>query len=328
MTASGRPEGLPDPSQLPALEIDPDAKAQVRRTPTGGSVVDSEAVEEYGRTYHPYKSDAYLLPNDGDEQDRLDLHHRITCLLLDEDLHKAPIARSSMRNVLDIGTGTGIWALQFAQEYPDASIVGTDLSLIQPKGIVPNVEFIREDAEGDEWTFDHSFDYIHARYFCAFVTDIRKVIQKAYKHLEPGGWLEFQETTHEMMSQDDSLNGTAIKTVGGTWNAIMVSNGRNPWAMMNLKPILLELGFVDVVEDIQPLPIGPWAKDPRYKDIGSMHGAAIERAIGSGVKALVNSGMTEGQVNHLVKQARAELRSGKVFAHQFFYVVYGRKPSA
>jgi hypothetical protein len=33
--------------------------------------------------------------------------------------------------VLDIGTGTGAWAIDFADEYPKAEVIGTDLSPIQ-----------------------------------------------------------------------------------------------------------------------------------------------------------------------------------------------------
>jgi methylase of polypeptide subunit release factors len=35
--------------------------------------------------------------------------------------------------VLDIGTGTGIWAIDFADEHPEAEVIGTDLSPIQRK---------------------------------------------------------------------------------------------------------------------------------------------------------------------------------------------------
>ncbi|WYZ43908.1 hypothetical protein EsH8_VII_000344 [Colletotrichum jinshuiense] len=34
--------------------------------------------------------------------------------------------------VLDIGTGSGIWAMDFADEHPEAEVLGVDLSAIQP----------------------------------------------------------------------------------------------------------------------------------------------------------------------------------------------------
>jgi len=76
-------------------------------------------------------------------------------LALDGKLHIAPIEdmAGGLHNVLDIGTGTGNWAIDFgkpefvpstflntckltyilANAYPSASVVGTDLSPIQPE---------------------------------------------------------------------------------------------------------------------------------------------------------------------------------------------------
>lgn len=58
----------------------------------------------------------------------------------------------------------GIWAIEFAKQHPGSRVIGTDLSLIQPDmdGVVPNVEFVREDAE-ELWVHDEPFDFIHSR---------------------------------------------------------------------------------------------------------------------------------------------------------------------
>lgn len=53
-------------------------------------------------------------PNDEEEQDRMDLLHHIYNLVLDGQLHSAPIGENPQR-VLDLGTGTGIWAVDFAE---------------------------------------------------------------------------------------------------------------------------------------------------------------------------------------------------------------------
>jgi methylase of polypeptide subunit release factors len=49
-------------------------------------------------------------------------------LLLDKNLYFAPIRKSG--RVLDMGTGTGIWAIDFGDTYPDAKVIGNDLSSI------------------------------------------------------------------------------------------------------------------------------------------------------------------------------------------------------
>lgn len=60
----------------------------------------------------------------------LDIHREIFLQLLSGKLHMAPL--NTPHNILDIGTGTGIWAVDTADKYRTASVVGTDLSLIQP----------------------------------------------------------------------------------------------------------------------------------------------------------------------------------------------------
>lgn len=44
----------------------------------------------------------------------MDLLHHIYTLILDGELHMAPI-KSHPERVLDLGTGTGIWAMDFAE---------------------------------------------------------------------------------------------------------------------------------------------------------------------------------------------------------------------
>lgn len=56
----------------------------------------------------------YAIPNDEAEQDRLDTIHHIYLLMLDDQLHLAPIAPNPTM-ILDVGTGTGIWAIDAAE---------------------------------------------------------------------------------------------------------------------------------------------------------------------------------------------------------------------
>ena len=64
------------------------------------------------------------------EFDRLDLQHHLLSKTYGNRLHFAPL--HNPRNCLDVGTGTGIWAVEFADEYPECQVVGTDLSPGQP----------------------------------------------------------------------------------------------------------------------------------------------------------------------------------------------------
>ena len=75
----------------------------------------NEYVYENGRRYHSYFGiDKNLNPTDEKEQDRLDLHHELFLTIMDRKLHLAPL--DSPQRVLDIGTGTGLWAIDFADK--------------------------------------------------------------------------------------------------------------------------------------------------------------------------------------------------------------------
>lgn len=56
----------------------------------------------------------YLLPNDEDEADRLDMIHEMMLTVMDRKLFLAPIG-DSPQHVLDLGAGTGLWALDFGK---------------------------------------------------------------------------------------------------------------------------------------------------------------------------------------------------------------------
>lgn len=49
--------------------------------------------------------------------------------------------------MLDLGTGTGIWAIDVADEFPNTEVVANDLSPIQPPNVPVNVRFEVDDVE-------------------------------------------------------------------------------------------------------------------------------------------------------------------------------------
>lgn len=71
---------------------------------------------EHGRRYHKFREGRYNFPNDDVEQEREDMKHAMVKLLC-QQLHFAPIGENPQQ-VLDIGTGTGIWAIESALCHP------------------------------------------------------------------------------------------------------------------------------------------------------------------------------------------------------------------
>lgn len=64
---------------------------------------------ENGRQYHAYRDGSYWGPNDELAKEILDFAHHMYLLTLDQKLHLAPI--ENPHTILDVGTGTGIWAI-------------------------------------------------------------------------------------------------------------------------------------------------------------------------------------------------------------------------
>jgi SAM-dependent methyltransferase len=135
-------------------------------------------LSENGRTYHSFQEGKYVLPNDEREQERLDLQHYLYTSTAENQLFISPLKRTQMRRVLDAGTGTGIWAMDVADEYPAAEVIAVDLSPIQPKWVPPNVHFQLFDVE-DDWDFPRKFDLIYSRGL--WISDWRRFFAQSIK---------------------------------------------------------------------------------------------------------------------------------------------------
>lgn len=121
--------------------------------------------------------------------------------MLGGELYVAPLPPQPQR-ILDVGTGTGIWACEIADKFPEASVVGTDLSPIQPLWVPPNLQFYIDDAESN-WLFGDAekFDFIHGRALCGGIADWPKFYAQAYQNLKPGAWMEMKD--HECWINSD-----------------------------------------------------------------------------------------------------------------------------
>ncbi|KAJ9628452.1 hypothetical protein H2203_002350 [Taxawa tesnikishii (nom. ined.)] len=179
------------------------------------SIFDYE--EEYGRSYHAFRRGKYVMPNDEREQERMDIHYHSVRLVLDSKHFVAPI--SDPGSILDVGTGTGIWAMDVADDHPGARVIGIDLSPIQPTAVPPNLEFQVMDAD-EPWDFSDRFDYVHTRLMNGFsIKSWPFFYAQAFAALQPGGWVENQEFEVRFGCDDDTLpDDSACVRWANLWN--------------------------------------------------------------------------------------------------------------
>ncbi|KAE8405228.1 S-adenosyl-L-methionine-dependent methyltransferase [Aspergillus pseudonomiae] len=268
------------------------------------------------------------MPNDEEEQDRMDLLHHIYALILDGELHMAPI-KSDPERVLDLGTGTGIWAMDFADQYKSAEVLGNDLSPIQPTWIPPNLQFEVDDFEAD-WVYSRPFDYIHGRELAGAVSNFEKLFRQAFRHLKPGGYFEMQSFRVEVYADDDSLNRAPYTTkMCSLMQEASVKFGKPMANMDEWADRLTKEGFEDVTCRIIKVPISPWPLDKKQKDIGKFFQAQQMQGIQSYVPELLQNLLQWGadEVEVLMAGARKELLDTTIHQYGKLYFVYGRKPS-
>ncbi|KAK2730844.1 methyltransferase domain-containing protein [Colletotrichum kahawae] len=294
----------------------------------------TESVLEYrienGRTYHKYKDGKYHLPNDERENDRLDIQHNMWLLTFDNRLGTAPPndPNSKVGRVLDVGTGTGIWAMEFGEEHPNAEILGVDLSAIQPDFTPPNVKFQIDDIE-EPWTYSQPFDYIHSRTMTFSVADWKEYIQKCYDNLSPNGYLELNEVDLWPKSDDETLkdNSAVLKFVR-LWAEAAVMFGRPFQDIRVLKDIMIEIGFKDVYAQMFKWPTNSWPKDRKHRELGFWNHdnfcAGLEGFMMAPLTRAHN--WTKEEVTVFGMQVRNDMRNRNIHAYSAVWSIYGRKP--
>ncbi|GAB1312861.1 S-adenosyl-L-methionine-dependent methyltransferase [Madurella fahalii] len=297
----------------------------------GGKAV-PDGVEDGGRTYHTYKAGTYLMPNDTEEQDRLDLQHKMTGLIFRGRLSLVPFPKPPA-NVLDVATGSGIWAIEFAEQHPSSRVTAIDIGNIYPSRPPPaNCTFIScIDAE-DPWTFlppRGTLDYIHLRYVTTCFNSPPAVIRQAFDHLAPGGWIEFQDSDLSLRCENDSLAGTALER----WSRVSVEGARNVGrdilVTRRYKDWLVEAGFVDVHEEEvnrPSMPVSAWPETQEHRAIGAMARVTIGNGIAGAGKYGRLAGLSGDEVRRLTERVMEDLGNPEIRAYYAVYCVYGRKP--
>jgi SAM-dependent methyltransferase len=301
MSNSEAPVPAPAAQTLPSL-LHPLGASDDDDSVYGGSTAGSDTTslkslitryrEENGRTYHSYGSTEHWGPNDSDAQDQQDLTHHLWTLSLKGKLYLAPV--KNPQRIFDLGTGTGIWVIEVADEHPEAVVEGIDLSPIQPTWIPPNARFEILDYNSD-WVDGEKYDLIHARELLGTVPDWVEMYRNVYRYwntsfvlkqldsiadshgghgrsLKPGGWFDQAEpspfpTSDHVKLEDDHAYPQWAKAMRAAGEKAGLSFDVGPY----IKSRLEQVGFINVHEYRMPWTIGGWSKDKHQREVGQWY---------------------------------------------------------
>lgn len=197
------------------------------------------------------------------------MQHHIYLLLFGGELYRAPLPQHVYR-VLDIGCGTGIWAIDFADMHAEASVVATDLSVIQPQWVPPNLQFEIDDAEA-QWQYRSKFDYIHVRSMGGSIQDWPRLLRQAYDNLAPGGWVELMDFEAWATTDDGSLpESSAYHEFQTRLSDAAQAFGKVMNTAPKYKDFVVDAGFEGVVHESIKVPLSPWPQDPKSRKLGRL----------------------------------------------------------
>jgi len=257
----------------------------------------------------------YLLPRHATEVDRLDVQHYALRETLGVN-HLAPI--DPPRRVLDVGCGTGQWAFELCQRYPDALVIGLDLIPSKPRqpsgyrwvraNLLHGLPFVREQ-----------FDFVYQRLLLVGVPldSWPAVVTELVRVTRPGGWVELVEPIFGVREA-----GPAVERFNELAHAVAVAKGLDTGRVVydSIDGFLRDAGLVDVARHEISLPIGTW---------GGRVGAFLAtdmRAAQTRFSAVLQaqSGISEEECRNLVQRAQAECAERRMSCA--FAIAYGRKP--
>ncbi|KAK1714230.1 methyltransferase domain-containing protein [Colletotrichum lupini] len=234
---------------------------------------------ENGRSYHSMSEGKYAYPNDDLELIRYDLQHQ--------------------------GTGTGIWAIDFADAYPGSEVIGVDLSAIQPDLVPANCSFEIDDLELD-WPWEQPFDYIFNR-SCA-----------GSYHLEPGGYFEVQDLELPSYCDDGSVPPDAALY---RWQHALVDASNEVGRPINYAVDCLDdlhnVGFIEIHHQIYKWPFNNWPDDPKLKEAGRWNCANLDMGLEAFSLGLLTrvKGWTRDDVEELCAEVKKEVKDTRLHAY-------------
>ncbi|KAK3399765.1 S-adenosyl-L-methionine-dependent methyltransferase [Sordaria brevicollis] len=280
----------------------------------------SDSIFEYrkihGRTYHRDIGTAESWePNDERHVEAMEIAHHNYTVCIGHRLYRAPLDKKKVQKAIDIGTGSGIWAMDFADEFPNAEVIGTDITPIQPSWVPPNLKFELDDCN-QEWTWpDNTFDFIHVRMMFGVVEDWYKLHRQAFRTCKPGGYIETFISCTTFECDDGTVKEDSAMS---QWAKVFNEGGRRFGRTFEVYENDLQrkgmeaAGFVDIEYKDYFIPVGGWGDDKEAAERGLWWKMTLEADL-------------DGYLNYIFNTLK-EWNDPKIHGYFRARSAWGRKP--
>jgi hypothetical protein len=136
--------------------------------------------------------------------------------------------------------------------------------------------------------------------------------------LKPGGYIQVAEWCESAGRSDDGTAvGSALERYYRLLDEAAKKAGGSIYMETPLKKLLPGAGFVNYDETILRLPLGPWPKDKKLKEIGKWFQLSAESGFEAYGLALFTRvlGMDLEEFQRLVADCKAEVRGKRVHSY-------------
>ncbi|KAE8451408.1 hypothetical protein EG329_004037 [Mollisiaceae sp. DMI_Dod_QoI] len=267
--------------------------------------------------------------------DRMDIYHKFFSVARRDALHSTPFIKNYDvgPRILDLGCGTGIWAIDMAEHYfsQGAEVHGFDLSKIQPAMIPNNVFFTQRDIESPWYGVDMDWDMIHMRMLNGSISSWPDIYSKVFRHLKPGfGWMEHVEIDLVPRCDDGTLPESSHLVQWANYLLDATARAHRPLAYNeHTRQMLEQAGFVEIQEQVIMVPLNPWPNDPHMKEVGRWYNLGLTQgldALSLGPLTRINN-WTKADVESLTAAAKRDICSKKYHSYCNMHIWIARRPA-